>query len=213
VGDALFDPGHELRYKALHHLPDASSKLVVDVLANTGSANKIQFNRGIGKVQGQKMLAILNKILANQLDSNAIMAKLDELSQLNTSSGVLLSPSSSASPEIEIGDSGTSFVWRGSGTTFPFLTIFEDSALTVERVAGHITVSTRMRDASGKKVAEIERNEWKVRPSLLWDKNYNDNSLELMDENGDVILQVVVLADRVRVHGIWRDHRESTLKL
>src|ERR1035437_4409968 len=31
VGDALFDPRHELRCVALHHLPYASPKLVVDV--------------------------------------------------------------------------------------------------------------------------------------------------------------------------------------
>src|ERR1700676_2291729 len=31
VGDALFDPGHELRGVGLHHLPDARAKLVEDV--------------------------------------------------------------------------------------------------------------------------------------------------------------------------------------
>jgi len=45
--------------------------------ANTGS---ITINcPGISKEQGQKMLAILNKILANQLDPNLVMAKLDEI--------------------------------------------------------------------------------------------------------------------------------------
>jgi hypothetical protein len=48
-------------------------------VADTGSGNKIQINCGIGKEQGQKMLAILNKILAKQLDPDAVMAKLDEI--------------------------------------------------------------------------------------------------------------------------------------
>src|ERR1700687_2482479 len=34
---------------------------------------------GISKEQGRKMLAILNKVLANQLDPNEVMAKLDEI--------------------------------------------------------------------------------------------------------------------------------------
>lgn len=48
-------------------------------IANTGSGNKIQINCGIGKEQGQKMIAILNKILADKLDTNVVMAKLDEI--------------------------------------------------------------------------------------------------------------------------------------
>lgn len=48
-------------------------------VANTGNDNKIQIDCGIGKEQGQKMLAILNKILADHLDADTVMAKLDEI--------------------------------------------------------------------------------------------------------------------------------------
>lgn len=48
-------------------------------VANTGNGNKIQINCGIGKEQGEKVLAILNKIVANHLDPNAVMEKLDEI--------------------------------------------------------------------------------------------------------------------------------------
>jgi hypothetical protein len=48
-------------------------------VANTGSDNKIQISCGIGKEQGQQMLAILNKILTDHLDTNAVMTKLDEI--------------------------------------------------------------------------------------------------------------------------------------
>ena len=47
--------------------------------ANTGDDNIFTINCGIGKDQGQRMLDIVNKILANQLDPNAVMAKLDEI--------------------------------------------------------------------------------------------------------------------------------------
>jgi hypothetical protein len=48
-------------------------------VANSGNGNKIQINCGIGKEQGQKIIAILNKIVANQLDPDVVMAKLDEI--------------------------------------------------------------------------------------------------------------------------------------
>jgi hypothetical protein len=47
--------------------------------AVTGNKNTFTINCGIDKKQGQKMLEILNKILANQLDPDAVMAKLDEI--------------------------------------------------------------------------------------------------------------------------------------
>jgi len=47
--------------------------------AVTGSKNTFTIKCGVDKKQGQKMLDILNKILANQLDPDAVMAKLDEI--------------------------------------------------------------------------------------------------------------------------------------
>lgn len=49
-------------------------------LANTGSSvSNVTIHCGIGQEQGQKMLAVLNKILANQLDFAVVMGKLDEI--------------------------------------------------------------------------------------------------------------------------------------
>jgi hypothetical protein len=47
--------------------------------ANTGSGNSFIMKCGIGQKQGQEMLNILNKILANKLDTNLVMTKLDEI--------------------------------------------------------------------------------------------------------------------------------------
>lgn len=181
-------------------------------VANTGSDNKINIVCGIGKEQGKEILAVLNKVLANHLDTKTVMGKLDELIQSNTSSGVLLSPSSSAIPIIEIGDSNVKFGWTGKNGV-PMFSFFQDSALTVERIADQIAISAKVRDASGRMLAEIERNEWKVKPSLLWDRNYNDNSLEVKDETGEVVLQVVVLPEEIRLQGIWHDKSGHTIEL
>jgi hypothetical protein len=61
-----------------------------------------------------------------------------------------------------------------------------------------------VRDSSGAIVAEIIRNQWKIRPELIWDGNFNRNALEMKNKFGDVILQIVVLDDRIKIQGVWR---------
>jgi hypothetical protein len=48
-------------------------------VANTGNQNTVTITCGIGKKQGQEMLGILNKILANQLDPKVVMDKLNQI--------------------------------------------------------------------------------------------------------------------------------------
>jgi hypothetical protein len=79
---------------------------------------------------------------------------------------VLFSSESSSPTLLEIGDSGSMMDWGGKQGS-PMFQIGED-ALTVERLAnGNVAVTTTIRDPSGKIVAEIVRNDWKLRPSLL----------------------------------------------
>jgi uncharacterized protein YfcZ (UPF0381/DUF406 family) len=49
--------------------------------ATTGSNNRFIISCKVDTVQGKEMVGILNKILANQLDAKAVMAKLDELAK------------------------------------------------------------------------------------------------------------------------------------
>jgi hypothetical protein len=48
-------------------------------LANTGSVTTVTFNCGIGKDQGDELIAILNKMFQNRLDPALVMQKLDEI--------------------------------------------------------------------------------------------------------------------------------------
>ena len=47
--------------------------------ANTGNNNTFNITCGIGKQQGDALLKIMNRILDNQLDPDAVMKKLDEI--------------------------------------------------------------------------------------------------------------------------------------
>ena len=63
--------------------------------SNSGNNNTFTINCGIGKEQGAALLRIVNKVLANQLDTNAVMEKLDELEKVMKSSALrsrVLSP-------------------------------------------------------------------------------------------------------------------------
>jgi hypothetical protein len=63
--------------------------------AVTGNSNTFTINCGIGKEQGAALLKIVNKILSNQLDTKAVMDKLDELEQVMKNSALrsrVLSP-------------------------------------------------------------------------------------------------------------------------
>lgn len=126
-------------------------------------------------------------------------------------SDVLLSPNGGSLPILEIGDSGAMLAWGGPSGS-PMFNFFNDSKLIIERINGKVAVSTRIRGASGT-IAEIIRNEWKLRPSLVWDKNFNVNALEVKDDDGYIVLQVVALSDRIRLQAVWRDTEGHSLAI
>src|SRR2546428_13242392 len=95
---------------------------------------------------------------------------------------------------LEIGDSGVKLISGGPAGT-PVFELFKNSELTLELVDGQLKVSTKIIDQSGKLVAELIRNEWKVAPPpQTWDRNYSDDALEVRDARGQIILQVKALA-------------------
>lgn len=114
--------------------------------------------------------------------------------------------------QLEIGNSGIVFSIGGLEGK-PFLRFWNDSNLLIEEVNEVVVVSTDIRDAAGKLIAEVIRNEWKTRPSLLWDRNFDKNKLEVRDEAGYVVLQVVSLPDRIQIQGVWRDSKGHSLGL
>lgn len=128
-------------------------------------------------------------------------------------SETLFSPDNNPSPaQFDVCDASPLFVWAGPKNQ-PFFDIFKGTQLTVERINGAVAVSTNLKDESGKLVAEIARNEWKVKPSLLWDKNFNRDSLEIRDASGDVVLQVTATPEFVRIRGKWRDEGDQFLEI
>lgn len=106
-------------------------------------------------------------------------------------------------PRIEIGESGNPFD-PNTGNGQQLLGFLDRDQLKIELEDGHYKFSTRITDANGKVIAEIVKNEWQAAPPPgTWDRNYNNDTLEVKDDKGLIVLQVHALRDRVQVQGIW----------
>ena len=128
--------------------------------------------------------------------------------QLTRYSGILKNPRSLATtvfsrrqgvyPKMKLGNSDTFFNWQGPQGE-PILQFFGDTDILIWIENGQLKVSTVIRGSDGQLIAEIAGNEWKLKEAELWDRNYNENSLEVKNGAGDVVLQVVLNEDYVQL--------------
>ncbi len=107
-------------------------------------------------------------------------------------------------PKVEFGDSGAIPMYAGPQGS-PLFTFAEDMKLTIVREEGHVKVSTIIRDRTGRVVAELVKNEWRVNPHNSWDRNYTSDALEVRDPTSDIVLQIKVLEDRVQLQAKFHD--------
>jgi hypothetical protein len=102
---------------------------------------------------------------------------------------------------IEMGQSGLFLDQIKNGDLlFPFL---KREQLRVELVNDSYKFSTKITDKSGELIAAITDNEWSVAPPRSYDRNYDENALEVLNNFGDVVLQVQALPDRIQIQGVW----------
>ncbi|MHC4702332.1 MAG: hypothetical protein ACYTFQ_17330, partial [Planctomycetota bacterium] len=62
-----------------------------------------------------------------------------------------------------------------------------------------VYVSADIRDPTGSIIAQIKNNEWQVNQNNIFDRNYTRNSVEVVDQEGQVVLQVVLVKDVIQV--------------
>jgi hypothetical protein len=110
-------------------------------------------------------------------------------------------------PIIQWGNAGPLIEWKPENAA---LKLFREAGISFEMGPDGIEVSTTVRDRSGHRVAEINKNHWTVEPPpSSVDKNYTDDTLEVLDGGGHVVLQVRLLSDRVQLRGEWHDEYGS----
>ena len=110
------------------------------------------------------------------------------------------SDTDASAKRFQIGQTGPILNYTGAG---PAMVLGGDDIL-IERVLGRVLVSTRIHDRNGALIAELVRNEWKVSPPpATWDRNFSRDAVEVKNDHGDVVLQVIALPDRVQLQGEW----------
>ena len=115
-------------------------------------------------------------------------------------SGQLTSPvkSSKKHPVLKLGQSG--LAWTGEPNKSIISVAGEP--LTINLNDGRAELSLVVRDKNGIVLAAIRNNEWFVAPPpVTLDRNFNENSLEVIDSKGEIIFQVQVYGEEVHFAG------------
>jgi hypothetical protein len=138
--------------------------------------------------------------LRAQIDALHRDARKDaaQVARQSATAGSLTTPATDGGLVLRIGD-GLFMVKGEMGV------IFADGEIpmvTLNRRDGGLLVSAKIRDATGKLVAELVDNEWSVNRNNYYDRNYRDDLIEVMDEPGRVVLQAVALTDAVYLSGM-----------
>jgi hypothetical protein len=86
-------------------------------------------------------------------------------------------------------------------------TVFDeggDPLLSIHLRNAKLLVSTRVRDANGNLIAEMEDNQWKHESQpAIFDRNYTKDTLEIRDRTGKVVLQVADLGNTIEVAAVF----------
>jgi hypothetical protein len=108
-------------------------------------------------------------------------------------------------PKLQFGTSGVMYGAKELGQD-PLKTILfpalSERQFKIESIDGKIKVSTQIHDLNDNLLVELDRNEWKVGPSAF-DRNFTDDTLEVRDSSGAVVLQVKVLPGIIQLQGMW----------
>jgi len=89
-----------------------------------------------------------------------------------------------------------------------------DAELLGIRAAGDsILLSASFRDATGKLVGTILGNEWQLNPNEIFQRNYTADGLEVIDQEGKVVLQVIHAGSTVNVEGTFYCRSGRTIQM
>jgi len=111
---------------------------------------------------------------------------------------------SSEFPTLEGGSGPTFLHYKVPPTGHTIVTPYDN--IDLKMVNGRVQLSTTVRDDNQNLIVEIKNNHWTISSStaVCWDKNYTDDSLEVKDGHGRVVLQVKLLPTIVQLQEEWQ---------
>lgn len=73
----------------------------------------------------------------------------------------------------------------------------------VTLVNQRIKIFSTIRNSSGEIICQINNNEWLINPNNMLDRNFDERGVEILNKNGDVVLQLDNRDDGVHAMGIF----------
>ena len=90
---------------------------------------------------------------------------------------------------------------------------FKDILLQAWVEDGKLFVNSEVRDVDGHRIALMQRNEWSVNPNFRYDRNFDQNGVEIFDNNGRIVLQVDLLKNIVSTYGLFYNKGGATCSI
>jgi hypothetical protein len=109
-------------------------------------------------------------------------------------------------PKFEFGNSGA-ILELSNLQLEPLAGFLEENNLTLSVDSGRLEVSTLVRDADGRIIAQIVKNDWKLNTNKIFDRNYQKDALEVINERGEVVLQIKLIRNKVSLQGLFYDSK------
>ncbi|HET6330031.1 MAG TPA: hypothetical protein VFF76_04510 [Holophagaceae bacterium] len=127
------------------------------------------------------------------------------LSKESASSGKL--EKSPKTLPVRIGFSGTLIAPWDEGK--PIVTLDDEGILFPKIQNGRLSIDCKLYNKKGELLAKIENNKWKVNPNKIFSYNFKNDALEVTDESGDVVLQLIFEGGELRFQGKFYGRRGS----
>jgi len=123
----------------------------------------------------------------------------------SATSGKLFTPRGSPADPIMIQLCKATYLaqWNGDNKREANFDVLSSRVRFVRNDDGALLINTEVRDHDDNLVVRVDDNTWTVPESMLWDKNYTDDALEVMDKRGRIVLQLRVYPDHVGICGEW----------
>jgi hypothetical protein len=105
---------------------------------------------------------------------------------------------------VEWGDSGTRFHYNGYSSGEPIMSIMSMDLLAIDVLNGElaVTIQIRAKDNPDMVLLDMRDNDYIPNPQI-YDVQKRSNELEVIDSHDRVLLQVMLLPNRVQLQGEW----------
>lgn len=128
----------------------------------------------------------------------------------NTTSGIITHYKNTSKKIVQIGGARF-FINTENGI---FIKDKNEPFVSFKIINGKLLVSSSIKNKKGELIAELKDNVWthQVKP-FIFDRNYNNHSLEIRDNTGKIVLQVVDFGYAIHLAGIFRCRNGNTVAL